>query len=145
MELTSPVFTADEYMPEKYGCHGENINPPLRIEDVPEGTRSLALIVEDPDAPHGTFTHWVIWNINPGTHEIDENRVPGGAEQGLNDFKKTGYGGPCPPSGTHRYVFQLYALDTTLHLGKKAHVDDLVQAMEGHILEQTELVGLYSR
>jgi hypothetical protein len=145
LQLVSPAFKNNEFIPEKYTCDGKDINPPLLIENIPSGTKSMALIVDDPDAPAGTWVHWVVWNISPDTKEMKESSVPGGAQQGVNDFRKHEYGGPCPPSGTHRYFFKLYALDTMLNLGSKAKKSDLEQAMKGHILEKTELIGRYRR
>jgi Raf kinase inhibitor-like YbhB/YbcL family protein len=145
LQIISPAFKHNEFIPKKYTCDGEDINPPFRIEDIPSKAKSLSFIVDDPDAPAGTWVHWVVWNINPDTREIKENSVPKGAQQGLNDFRKNDYGGPCPPSGTHRYFFKLYALDTILKLGSKAKKSDLEEAMKGHILEKAELVGLYRR
>ena len=145
LQLVSPAFKNNEFIPEKYTCDGKDINPPLLIENIPSGTKSMALIVDDPDAPEGTWVHWVVWNISPDTKEMKESSVPGGAQQGVNDFRKHEYGGPCPPSGTHRYFFKLYALDTMLNLGSKAKKSDLEQAMKGHILEKTELIGRYRR
>jgi Raf kinase inhibitor-like YbhB/YbcL family protein len=145
LQIISPAFKHNEFIPKKYTCDGEDINPPFRIEDIPSKAKSLSLIVDDPDAPAGTWVHWVVWNINPDTREIKENSVPKGAQQGLNDFRKNDYGGPCPPSGTHRYFFKLYALDTMFNLGSKAKKSDLEEAMKGHILEKAELVGLYRR
>jgi hypothetical protein len=112
------------------------------IEDIPENTKRLALIVDDPDAPAGTWVHWVVFNI-PKTDVIEEGEVPG--KQGINDFGKLQYGGPCPPSGTHRYFFKLYALDEKLDLKEGCHKKDLLKAMEGHIIEEAELIGLYQR
>lgn len=145
LKLTSPAFENKGNIPSKYTCDGDNVNPPLNIEGIPEKAKSLVLIIDDPDAPAGTWEHWIVWNI-PITATIEENTVPEGATQGLNDFKVHEYRGPCPPSGTHRYVFKLYALDTTLNL----HVDSLKQDVEnamnnGHIIAQTQLIGLYSR
>jgi Raf kinase inhibitor-like YbhB/YbcL family protein len=145
LQLGSPAFKHNEFIPEKNTCDGKNINPPLLIENIPSGTKSMALIVDDPDAPAGTWVHWVVWNISPDTKEIKESSVPEGAQQGVNDFRKHEYGGPCPPSGTHRYFFKLYALDTMLNLGSKAKKSDMEQAMKGHILEKTELIGRYRR
>jgi Raf kinase inhibitor-like YbhB/YbcL family protein len=145
LQIISPAFKHNEFIPKKYTCDGEDINPPFRIEDIPSKAKSLSFIVDDPDAPAGTWVHWVVWNINPDTREIKENSVPKGAQQGLNDFRKNDYGGPCPPSGTHRYFFKLYALDTMFNLGSKAKKSDLEEAMKGHILEKAELVGLYRR
>lgn len=145
LQLVSPAFKHNEFIPEKYTCDGKDINPPLLIENIPSGTKSMALIVDDPDAPAGTWVHWVVWNISPDTKEMKESSVPEGAQQGVNDFRKHEYGGPCPPSGTHRYFFKLYALDTMLNLGSKAKKSDVEQAMKGHILEKTELIGRYRR
>jgi len=145
LQLVSPAFKNNEFIPEKYTCDGKDINPPLLIENIPSGTKSMALIVDDPDAPAGTWVHWVVWNISPDTKEMKESSVPGGAQQGVNDFRKHEYGGPCPPSGTHRYFFKLYALDTMLNLGSKAKKSDLEQAMKGHILEKTKRIGRYRR
>jgi Raf kinase inhibitor-like YbhB/YbcL family protein len=115
------------------------------MENVPQAAKSLALIVDDPDAPAGTWVHWVLWNISPSTKDLKENTVPQGAEQGMNDFRKRSYGGPCPPYGTHRYFFKLYALDTTLSLGPNTTKASLEKAMTGHIMAQGELIGLYKR
>ena len=145
LQIVSPAFKHNEFIPEKYTCDGKDINPPLLIENIPSGTKSMALIVDDPDAPAGTWVHWVVWNISPDTKEMKESSVPEGAQQGVNDFRKHEYGGPCPPSGTHRYFFKLYALDTMLNLGSKAKKSDLEKAMKGHILEKTELIGRYRR
>ena len=142
MRLTSPEFEQNSMIPAKFTCDGEDINPALNIEEIPQETKSLALIVDDPDAPMGTWVHWVVFNI-PVTSQIQEHSVPG--RQGLNDFRKKDYGGPCPPSGTHRYFFKLYALDIELDLEESARKGDVEEAMEGHILAQTELIGLYKR
>ncbi len=142
MDVTSPAFENKESIPKKYTCDGEDVNPPLRIDRIPEGTQSLVLIVDDPDAPMGTYDHWIVWNISPG-EEIEENSVPG--TEGLNDFDRHSYGGPCPPSGTHRYFFKVYALDSELDLDKNARKGDVEKAMEGHILGKGQIVGLYSR
>jgi Raf kinase inhibitor-like YbhB/YbcL family protein len=143
-ELTvkSSAFENNRLIPSKYTCDGENINPPLAIEGIPEKAKSLALIMEDPDAPAGLFIHWVAWNIS--TMGIVKEHASLGAE-GLNSAKKRGYYGPCPPSGTHRYFFKLSALDTTLNLGSLAEKEDLEKAMQGHVLAQGELMGLYRR
>lgn len=145
LKISSPVFENNGYIPQKYTCDGMDINPPLLIENVSEKAKSLALIIDDPDAPVGIWVHWVLWNIDPKTKEIKEDSVPKGASQGLNDFRKHDYGGPCPPSGTHRYFFKLYALDTTLNLSSNAKKADLEKAMKGHIIEQTQIIGLYKR
>jgi hypothetical protein len=140
--ITSPAFENNKFIPTKYTCDGEDVNPPLDIKGIPEETKSLVLIIDDPDAPMGTWDHWIVWNI-PSTNKIEENTVPG--VEGLNDFRKHSYGGPCPPSGTHRYFFKVYALDTKLALGSNSRKKDVEMAMKGHILAKGELVGLYSR
>lgn len=142
MRLSSPEFEHNQLIPEKFTCDGEDINPTLNIEDIPPETKSLALIVDDPDAPMGTWVHWVVFDI-PVISKIEENSVPG--MQGTNDFQKLDYGGPCPPSGTHRYFFKLYALDCKLNLEEGVRKKDVEKAMQGHILAQTELIGLYRR
>lgn len=146
MKIESPVFKNNELIPPKYTCDGENINPPLKLDEVPENTKSLVLIVDDPDAPMGTWVHWTIWNINPQTVEISENSCPQGAVEGITDFGIAGYGGPCPPSGTHRYFFKLYALDvSTLDLMSSANASDVRKELKNHILAQAQIIGLYSR
>ena len=145
LKITSTAFSHNEKIPAKYTCDGADMNPLLAIEGVPENAKCLALIVDDPDAPAGTWVHWVVWNIDPKTKEITEGSVPKGAQQGMNDFRKLAYGGPCPPSGTHRYFFKLYALDMLLNLGKGATKADLEKSMNGHILAQTEIIGRYRR
>ena len=145
MKLTSPVFQNNEKIPPKYTCDGEDISPPLEIAEVPAETKSLVLISDDPDAPGGSWIHWLVWNIDPAITEIAENTVPTGAVEGITSFGKTGYGGPCPPSGTHRYFFKLYALDTRIDLTAEADKEKLEQAIEGHILDQVKLIGLYDR
>lgn len=142
LTVTSPAFQHNGAVPSKYTCQGEDINPPLEIAGIPEGTVSLVLIVEDPDAPMGTWIHWVVWNIDP-EKIIEEDSVPG--TEGTNDFRRHSYGGPCPPSGTHRYIFRVYALDTELDLDSTAKKQDVERAMEGHILAEGELIGLYSK
>jgi len=145
LKITSLAFKHNEHIPAKYTCDGADVNPALAIENVPAGAKSLALIVDDPDAPAGTWVHWVVWNISPDTREIKERAVPSGASQGMNDFRKRNYGGPCPPSGTHRYFFKLYALDTVLNLGTDSTKAALERAMQDHILAQAEFIGLYKR
>jgi Raf kinase inhibitor-like YbhB/YbcL family protein len=142
LKLTSPVFENNGDIPSRYTCQGDNINPPLDIEGVPADAKSLVLIVDDPDAPMGIWVHWVVWNIKP-TDKIKEDSAPG--VQGVNDFGKQDYGGPCPPSGKHRYFFKLYALDTELDLDEGAHKKDVEGAMKGHILDKAEIVGLYEK
>jgi len=145
MKISSPAFQNSQSIPAKYTCDGDNINPALYFSDVPTNTKSLALIVDDPDAPAGNFTHWLIWNINSSSTSIEENNVPEGTTQGLNDAGKHSYFGPCPPSNTHHYHFKLYALDAFLEIDASSQKTDLERAMEGHIITQTELVGLYQR
>lgn len=145
MEIKSSAFAHNQTIPKKYTCDGENVNPPLVFSKVPEGTKSLALIMDDPDAPVGLWVHWTLWNISPQTIEIKENSVPQGAVEGVTSFGSSGYGGPCPPSGEHRYFFKLYALDAELNLPNEADKAALEEAMTGHVLEKAELVGLYSR
>jgi len=145
LKMTSPVFENNGNIPAKYTCDGKDVNPPLLIENVPANTKSLALIVDDPDAPRGTWVHWVVWNIDPQAGEIKEDSVPKNAKQGMNDFRKKDYGGPCPPSGTHRYFFKLYALDIVLNIGQDSTKADLEKAMKGHILEEVSVIGLYKR
>lgn len=145
MKIESPAFKNNENIPAKYTCDGQDVNPALKISEVPEGAKSLVLIVDDPDAPMGTWVHWTVWNIATSTSEITENSVPEAAIEGLTDFGKPGWGGPCPPSGTHRYFFKLFALDMTLDLDSSAKIEDLETEMQGRILAQAELIGLYQR
>ena len=143
MKLASPEFKNGKSIPKKCTCDGVDVNPALDIEDIPAETKSLALIFDDPDAPRGTWVHWVMYNI-PVTALIEEDSSPG--EQGLNDFGKTGYGGPSPPSGTqHRYFFKVYALDTELALRGRVDKSAVEAAMEGHIVDKAELIGVYKR
>jgi Raf kinase inhibitor-like YbhB/YbcL family protein len=144
LKLSSSEFKENERIPKKYTCQGDDINPPLFIEGIPQGCKTLVLIMDDPDAPAGTWVHWVLFNIFPAP-KIEENSVPKGALQGKNDFQREDYGGPCPPSGTHRYFFKLYALDCALALPKGAQKKDVEKAMLGHMLGQCQLVGLFSR
>jgi len=149
-KLTSPAFADGQMIPSKYTADGDNVSPPLAWEGLPPGTQSLALICDDPDAPVGTWVHWLMWNI-PATppslreHVPPQKQLPNGSRQGVNDFGRIGYGGPAPPSGTHRYYFRLYALDTVLDLPAGASRGQLEKAMKGHILGQTQLMGKYSR
>jgi Raf kinase inhibitor-like YbhB/YbcL family protein len=150
IQLTSPAFQDGQAIPQKYSCDGRNISPPLQWANVPAGTASLALIMDDPDAPRGTWVHWVLYNIPAATRELPENvaptaAVPGGGRQGVNSGRRPGYGGPCPPGGTHRYFFKLYALDRQLSLPAGATKEDLLQAMAGHILAEGQLMGTYKR
>ena len=144
ISVTTPAFQAGGDIPAKFTCNGANINPELKINGVPNEAKSLVLIVDDPDAPHGLFTHWILWNIDPKTTNIGENSAPVGGVQGTNDFGKRNYGGPCPPSGTHRYFFKILALDTKLDLKPSARRAELDAAMRGHTLAQGELMGRFS-
>ncbi len=143
--IESPAFKNNGNIPKRYTCDGKDVNPPLVIQNVPNGAKSLALVVDDPDAPAGIWVHWVVWDIDPGIRRIGENSVPAGAIQGRNDFKKTNYGGPCPPSGTHRYFFKVYALDAKLSLKDNSTKLDIEAAMKGHILGEARIIGLYKR
>lgn len=150
MELKSQAFAAGEMIPAKYTCDGQDISPPLSWSDPPAGTIEFALISDDPDAPVGTWVHWVMWNIPASASALDENlpktaSLLNGTKQGTTDFRRIGYGGPCPPSGTHRYYFKLYALDTALNLPASTTKKDLEKAIQGHILGQAELMGTYRR
>jgi Raf kinase inhibitor-like YbhB/YbcL family protein len=142
MKLTSPDFENNNHIPKKFTCQGQDINPALIIADIPDGTASLALIVDDPDAPMSTWVHWVVFNI-PVTNRIDESSVPGA--QGITSNGKMGYHGPCPPSGTHRYFFNIYALDASLTPQKEIDKKGLEEIMRDHILDKAELMGLYKK
>ncbi len=151
MQLLSPVFQHEQPIPSKYTCDGNNINPPLRFSDVPQGARSLVLIIDDPDVPtsiraDGNWDHWLVWNIPNETEEIAENSVPQGAVVGKNTSGHNAYGGPCPPDREHRYFFKLFALDTVLDLPEDATTkSNLLMAMGNHILAQAELMGTFNR
>lgn len=143
MKLTSPQFQNNGKIPKKYTCIGDDINPPLHIEGIPENTKSLVLIVDDPDAPsQDPWVHWVVYDI-PVLSQISENSVPG--TQGINSHKKEAYNGPCPPSGTHRYFFKLYALDTKLNLPSGQSKNQIEQAMTRHAIDKIELIGLFEK
>ena len=142
MNITSSAFQHNQMIPKKYTCQGEDINPPLDIAGIPSGAKSLVLIVDDPDAPMKTWVHWVVFDI-PVTQTIAENSIPG--KQGYNDFGRNDWGGPCPPSGTHRYFFKIYALDSTLNLKEGSKKQEVEKAMQGHLLGQAELIGLYKK
>ncbi len=150
MKLTSPAFTHNGPIPAKYTCEGADLAPVLEWEGVPDGTKGLALIVDDPDAPDPaapkmTWVHWLAFGVSPGTRSLPEGgALPRGAKSGLNDWKRPGYGGPCPPIGRHRYFFKLYALDAELDLDRPTK-PQLEAAMKGHILAQAELVGTYEK
>jgi Raf kinase inhibitor-like YbhB/YbcL family protein len=145
MKITSSAFGHNAMIPSIYTCEGQNINPPLLITDIPVGAKSLALIVDDPDAPVKTWVHWTAWNISPDTSEISENSIPAGCIEGTTSFGRTGYGGPCPPSGTHRYFFKIFALDVELDLKPGSHTANLTAAMQGHIIGKDEFIGLYKK
>lgn len=145
MKITSSAFDSYQLIPAKYTCDGQDINPPLTIEGIPAKTKSLVLIMDDPDSPSKVWVHWLVWNIDSQTKEIEENSVPAGAVLGMTDFGKPGYGGPCPGSGTHRYSFRIYALDAVLNLEQGSGKTVLEKAMTGHILAQAELIGRYGR
>jgi len=150
MEIKSSAFGSGEMIPVKYTCDGADFSPPLEWTAGPAGTKSFALICDDPDAPMGTWVHWVVYDIPPTTTMLAEGitrerELTGGGTQGINDFRKIGYGGPCPPGGTHRYFFRLYALDTLLGLKPGITKDQLLKAMKGHILAEAKLMGTYRR
>lgn len=154
LSLTSPAFDAGAAIPARYTCDGANISPPLSWTDVPPGTKSLALIIDDPDAPdpaapQRTWVHWVLYNLPAGIAGLSEGMhgedLPSGSGTGRNDWQQTGYGGPCPPIGRHRYVHKLYALDSVLTSLTRPSKAELEYAMQGHIIEQAQLIGLYQR
>lgn len=145
MTVSSSAFHEGGTIPEKFSKNGQNVSPELRIEGAPAEAKSLVLIVDDRDAPVGLFTHWLAWNIDPKTTDISEGNAPNGAVQGKNDFGEAGYGGPQPPSGTHRYYFKVFALDRTLDLKPGAKRRDLDAAMKGHVIAQGQLMGRYSK
>lgn len=150
MELSSAAFKNGSSIPKQYTCDGPNVSPPLQWSGVPNNSKSLALLVDDPDAPRGTWVHWILFNIPPQATAIPENirktrTIPNGARQGTNDFREIGYGGPCPPGGKHRYFFKLFALDTELQLDPGSTRSDLERSMAGHILADTQLMGTYQR
>lgn len=150
MKITSAAFRDDGEIPRKYTCDGEDISPPIEWNDVPTEAKTVALICDDPDAPRKDFTHWVLFDRPAGARTLQEHvaprqELPDGGRQGKNDFGKVGYGGPCPPSGSHRYRFRLYALDAELGLPPSATRKDVETAMKGHVLETAELTGVYAR
>jgi hypothetical protein len=150
MKLSSPAFADGAVIPMRYTCTGDDVSPPLAWSDTPAGAKSVALIVDDPDAPAGTWVHWVAFNLPVTAGGLpegikDAKQLPSGGTQGTNSWRRIGYGGPCPPSGTHRYFFKLYALDTTLSLGNNATAKDLQAAMKGHILAESQLMGRFKR
>ncbi len=150
LDIKSSAFGEGELIPEKYTCDGEDVSPPLSWTQPAKGTKSIVLICDDPDAPMGTWVHWVLFGLSPDTMELPEGipngkEVLGGAKHGLNDFRKHGYGGPCPPGGTHRYFFKLYAVDTQVDLNAGATKNEVLDAIKDHILAEGQLMGRYSR
>lgn len=145
MKLTSLAFANNGELPSKYTCDGQGINPPLQIGAVPANAQSLVLIVDDPDAPSGTYIHWLVWNISPETTDIPENDIPNNSIQGITSGGRSGYVSPCPPSGTHRYIFKIYALDTKLNLSANSNLKALESSIQGHILDTAQIIGLYKR
>ena len=145
MKLKSSAFKNGQNIPRKFTCEGDNVNPPLEILDVPAQAKSLVLIVNDPNAPNGDWIHWTLWNIAPKAQEIKKNSKPAGATEGLTDSGKPGYGGPCPPAGTHVYLFKLYAIDILLPADPRLTKKEIRKMIEGHIIEKTLLRGFYER
>ncbi len=150
LELSSSAFGSGQAIPKKYTCQDADVSPPLAWSNAPQGTRSFALIMDDPDAPLVTWVHWVVWNIPATARSLKEavpqgSDLPDGTKQGRNSGRRAGYSGPCPPTGSHRYFFKLYALDTTLSLAADSGKDQLLEAMKGHILAQAELMGTYKK
>jgi len=151
IQISSTAFAEGQPIPDQYTCAGPDVSPPLTWTNVPTGTKSFALIADDPDAPMGTWVHWVIYNLPPATMSLVENtppspELPNGAKQGINDFRQIGYGGPCPPRGKpHHYFFKVYALDTTLNLKSGATKKELLKAMNGHVLAEGRLMGTFQR
>ena len=148
--LKSDAFEEGELIPEKYTCDGDDISPHLKWSQPPKETKSMVIICDDPDAPLGTWVHWVLYGIPPGINEIqegipNEREILGGAKHGINDFRKHGYGGPCPPGGTHRYFFKIYAVDIDLEIDAGASKEKVLDVIKGHIVAQGELMGRYSR
>lgn len=141
MSVSSSAFQNGEEIGTKFTCNGKNVSPELRISGAPATAKSLALVVDDPDAPGGLFTHWLVWNVDARTRQLGENSAPAGSVAGTNDFGKHGYGGPCPPSGTHRYFFRIFALDTKLELKAGAKRAELEKAISGHIIAKAELMA----
>ena len=150
IKLTSTAFQDGGLIPSNYTCDGANVSPTLNWSGVPPTAKALAIVCEDPDAPGKTWVHWVVYDIPPTTMQlpegiVHEEKLSNGSKQGTNDFKNVGYGGPCPPSGTHRYFFRLYALDSETSLGLGATKERLLEAIDGHVLAQGELMGKYKR
>lgn len=145
LTLQSSEFSSGKSIPSVYTCDGTNIRPPLSISGVPQDSKSLAIIMYDPDAPGGTFVHWVAWNIPPEINELASGDLPVNIKEGINSFQVVGYQGPCPPSGTHRYIWRLYALRSVLSLDTKTTREDLESAMNTYVITQTELMGRYTK
>lgn len=145
MRFSSPAFAQNGPVPSRHACDGDDVSPPLEISGVPEGTKSLAIVVDDPDAPIGTWTHWTVWNVAPTVTRIEEGTVPGDASQGMTSYGQAGYRGPCPPFGTHRYFFRLYALDAILTLPPSTDARALQAAIDPHVMDSAGLVGTYRR
>ncbi|MCX7120433.1 MAG: YbhB/YbcL family Raf kinase inhibitor-like protein [Gammaproteobacteria bacterium] len=147
MKLTSNAFLNGELIPRQYTCDGSDLSPQLHWNGAPENTRSFVLIVDDPDAPMGNWDHWLLFNIPSNVNQLKENiaELPSGTNEGKNSWEKTGYGGPCPPSNIHRYFFKLYALDNLLPLKNGVTKEEIIKAMQGHILAHAELLGRYER
>jgi len=150
IQVLSSAFKEGGMIPQQYACDGEDTSPPLSWESVPEGTRSIAVIADDPDAPGGTFVHWVLYDLPANVRELPESlpkeeTPPSGGTQGKNSFGKIGYGGPCPPSGTHRYFFKVYALNARTNLAPGKSKEDLLETMEGHVLAQGQIMGRYKK
>lgn len=145
MKITSSTFSQGNPIPAKYTCDGGDVIPPLEFEEIPGEAKSLAIICQDPDSPSGDFVHWIIFDIDPQTLEIKEGEVPTGAIEGTNDFGNTNYGGPCPGSGSHRYVFKLYALNQKLGLNPQVTKAEFQKSLEGHTMAEAEVFGTYQR
>lgn len=145
MEISSTAFEPGESIPKTYTCQGDNISPPLDFKDIPSEAKSLALIMDDPDAPGGTFIHWLVWNLDPDKSGIPEDDLHSGAAVGTNSLNMQMYTGPCPPTGRHRYFFKLYALDGELELEPGAKLPDLMRAMEGRMIDKCELMGTFEK
>ena len=150
MKVISPAFNEGGMIPKQYTCDGINISPPIKWNDAPKGTKTFALICDDPDAPVGTWVHWIVYNIPSEIHELSEKLptsevLPNGIHQGINDFRKIGYGGPCPPGGTHRYFFKVYALSKKLNFKAGMTKSELLKEMDGSILSEGTLIGKYKR
>lgn len=144
MKITSLAFKSNKDIPTEFTCDGSDISPELNFWSIPDNAKSLVLIMDDPDAPGGNWDHWIVFNIDPKTDAVNQGKEPKGVA-GKNSWGRTGYGGPCPPSGTHRYIFKLYALDTTLGLKEGASKSEIENAMQNHIIEKDELIGMYNR